>query len=155
MPIMQRMRRVLLAGALAAPLVACHALLAGGPRLEGTVWQVTELHGEPFAAPAGRPFYLRLQADGRFAAYAGCNALGGIYSRDGSTLRVGPFDSLAVICAPPQRALEHAVMMAMEGASSYTLADGVLRLRNPIGTVLIGFRPRGTGDGTPAHAGAG
>jgi heat shock protein HslJ len=60
---------------------------------------------------------------------------------------VGPFDSLAIICAPAQMALEHAVMMAMEGASSYTLAGGVLRLRNPIGTVLIGFRPLGAGGG--------
>lgn len=155
MSIMHRVWRLLLAGALTAPLVACQLIPAGGPSLEGTIWQVTELHGEPFAVPGDRPFFLRLRRDGRFSAYAGCNALGGTYSRDGSTLRVGPFDSLTIICAPPQMVLEHAVMMAMEGASSYTLAGGVLRLRNPIGTVLIGFRPLRAGDGTPAPAGAG
>lgn len=143
MPLTCRIRTTLLSLVLTVPLGACQALGPERPDLVGTLWVVTELHGEPFAAPPGRPFYLRLRSDGRFSAYAGCNDLGGSYSRHGATLRVGPFDSLRIICAPPEMAREHALIMAMEGASSYTLESGVLRLHNLLGTTLAGFRRAG------------
>lgn len=120
----------------------CHSLFAAGPPLLGTVWEVAGLHGEPFAMPPGRPFFLLLRDDGRFSAFAGCNELAGSYQyRGGNVLRVGPFDSIRTFCSSDVMRREKSVVMAMEGASSFVLADGMLSLRNPLGITLVSFRP--------------
>lgn len=133
--------------AVVLPLAACTALFSPlPPPLVGTTWQVVELQGEPFTAPGGEAFTLRLRADGRMQAWAGCNALGGSYQlSEGSgsegRLRVGPFDLLPALCAPDIAVLERKVIHAMEGASRYArLEDGTLALRNPIQITLIRFR---------------
>ncbi|MDQ8036564.1 MAG: META domain-containing protein [Pedobacter sp.] len=128
-------------------LTSC-ALLTPDSGLLDRTWQVVELQGEPFQSPTGQAFTLRLQHDGRMQAYAGCNALTGIYQlkagRGGQgMLRVGPFDLLEGLCAPDVARLERKVIHTMEGASSYQLeADGSLALRNPIQITLIRFRAR-------------
>lgn len=130
------------------PLAACQPFRAPGPGLVGTMWVVTELHGEAFLQPEERPFYLLLRPDGQLRAYAGCNALGGRYQYAGhGVLRVGPFDSISRFCAPEVMRLERSVVMAMEGASSFVLDDGVLSLGNPLGIVLVRFR---AASGAPA-----
>ncbi len=128
-------------------LGACTALFTSpSPALVGTTWQVVELQGEPFTAPPGEAFTLRLDAQGHLQAYAGCNRLSGRYElkagRGGSgRLRVGPFELLEALCAPEIATLERKVIHAMEGGSSYIRPDGqTLSLRNPIGITLIRFR---------------
>lgn len=139
------MRAVLL---LLPLLLSSCAVFAPDSGLLDRTWQVVELQGEPFLAPAGQAFTLTLQHDGRMQAYAGCNALTGIYQlkagRGGQgLLRVGPFDLLDGLCAPEVAHLERKVIHTMEGASSYQLeADGTLALRNPIAITLIRFRAR-------------
>ena len=148
MMILPRGRRVLLLSWLG--LVACQPLVSGGPGLFDTVWGVTELHGEAFTPPPGRPFFLQLHSDGRLSGFAGCNSLGGGYQHGRrGVLRVGPFDSIRTFCAPDVMRREKSVVMAMEGASSYTLEDGVLSLRNPLGIVLVRFRALGPAEMTP------
>lgn len=114
--------------------------------LQGISWQLVELQGEPFTAPEGPAFTLRLLPEGRMQAYAGCNQLTGAYQleegRGGEgLLRLGPFDLLPGLCAPDVARLERKVIHAMEGGSRYVReADGSLALRNPIGITLLRFR---------------
>ena len=114
--------------------------------LVGTTWQVVEFQGEPFTAPDGQVFSLRLERDGRMEVHAGCTPRTGRYQlkagrKETGTLRVGPFDLLESLCAPEITALERKVIHAMEGGSRYVRPDAQeLSLRNPIGITLIRFR---------------
>jgi heat shock protein HslJ len=128
-------------------LGACAGLLSvPAPPLLGTTWQVVEFQGEPFTAPAGQVFTLRLERDGQMKVYAGCAPRTGRYQlkaeRNGSgILRVGPFDLLESLCASEIAVLERKVIHAMEGGSRYMRPNAQeLSLHNPIGITLIRFR---------------
>jgi len=135
-------RTSLAAAAVAAALLAaCSPATEGGdPRiddppapLESTRWRPVELGGRevPRTAP-GDPFLRLDPATGRLAANAGCNHIGGVYTLDGTALRVDSVVSTLMLCADGDvaqwesgllRTLERVRRWAVEG-ERLVLKDG-------------------------------
>jgi len=119
----------LLAGATAA--MAC---AAETPPLEGTAWVLAELPGRTL--PAGAFATLRFDRD-RVTGHDGCNRFTVPYKAEGGTLQVifeGP--STTMDCAPERTEIAHVFVTALEGARSYKIEGGRLRLLAMGGDVL-------------------
>jgi len=77
-----------------------------GPALEGVVWTLATLDGEPAGTGAGgRPVDIEFAADESLAAgFSGCNRYTGTYAREGSSghgspLKFGPVAGTMMACA--------------------------------------------------------
>jgi heat shock protein HslJ len=128
-----------------AVVIASLALLAGAtaamagaaetPPLEGTAWVLAELPGRTL--PAGAVATLRFDRD-RVTGHDGCNRFTVPYKAEGGILQVifeGP-PSTTMDCAPERTELAHVFVTALEGARTYKIEGGRLRLLAMGGDVL-------------------
>lgn len=119
----------------------------GSAALEGTVWQLQTLGGEPASPGAnGKPVDFQLQAEEtRVGGFSGCNRYMGSYTREGesdhgSPLSFGPLAGTMMACADGGE-LEQRYLKSLAGVTAYTLEGDVLSLLSG-GDVVVTFRPR-------------
>jgi putative lipoprotein len=119
----------------------------GGPALEGTVWQLQTLRGEPAAPGAeGKPVDLELLAEtSRVGGFSGCNRYMGSYSKEGATERGSPlsFGPLAGTMMACQQGgeLEQQYLKSLGGVTAFTIEGDVLSLLSG-NDIVATFTPR-------------
>lgn len=82
-------------------LASCTAAApAPAPSLAGQAWEILTIDGQPFEAALGEePTPGRLTFAGySYSAYAGCNAMGGLYAQRGNRLLTYPGPQTAMAC---------------------------------------------------------
>jgi putative lipoprotein len=102
---------------------------AAAPKIEGTVWRLTRLRGQPDQAVASlsRPATLQFDA-GRIQAFGGCNRLVGSYTINGDRVTIGQLAGTMMACAQPVMAVETAFNKALTGTLRIRLAANGLTL---------------------------
>jgi heat shock protein HslJ len=89
-------------------------------------WSLVTLDGQPL--PSDVKVTLQVDADGSLGGHGGCNQYGGPWSVEGEELSIGPLRSTLMACLEPAGAVETAYLGALEGATSWTVVDGELRI---------------------------
>jgi heat shock protein HslJ len=79
--------------------------------------------------------------DGTLSGTGGCNRYTGGYKLDGAQIKIGPLASTMMACLEPAGLMEQegAYLKALEGAVSYRLDKGKLKLLDPAGQVVLVF----------------
>ncbi|MEZ0471815.1 DUF4377 domain-containing protein [Luteimonas salinilitoris] len=101
----------------------------GGDRLEAYHWRLRDAVAadgsriDALFASAERPLQLDF-ADGRLGVSGGCNRIGGSYTREGDTLRVGELMQTLMGCDQPLMAQDAAVNARLQGELQLRLDDG-------------------------------
>lgn len=105
-----------------------------GPALDGTVWILHTLAGEPAGPGAGgKPVDIQFRADDMVAAgFSGCNRYTGSYVREGvaehgAPLRFGPLAGTRMACADGGD-LEQVYLQALARVSAFRLEGDTLTL---------------------------
>jgi putative lipoprotein len=118
-----------------------------GPALEGTVWVLQTLGGEPAPAGAnGKSVDFQLLAEeSRVGGFSGCNRYTGSYEREGasgqgSPLRFGPLAGTMMACEQGGE-LEQRYLKALASVTAFRLDGDVLSLLAG-GDVVATFQPR-------------
>jgi len=125
--------RVLTGCCRAAAAAAVAAAAPAAPSaIEGPLWELTHLRGQPDKAVAALrvPITARF-ASGRLQSFAGCNQMMGGYAIDGDRVR---FDALAgtmMACPPPVMAVENAFKAALSGTLRFRVEGDRLTLGAP------------------------
>ena len=81
--------------------------------------------------------------DGQLAGFGGCNRVFGPYEVDGLSIRIGPLASGRMSCPEPEGVMEQeaAYLAALERATTWTIRDGRLQLRDADGALQVDYRP--------------
>ncbi|MFT4267686.1 MAG: META domain-containing protein [Xenophilus sp.] len=140
-------RSVLKAAALlplAASLGACGSGIALDEPIEGPVWRLAQMDGQPVAPgsdPARNPQLQFERGAGRVSGSGGCNRLAGSYTRSGSRLHLSPLGSTRMACADDGRnQLESRFLQRLQATTSYRLpAPGRMVLLDASGQTLAAF----------------
>jgi putative lipoprotein len=114
------------AALLAAALVAgCGSGIALDEPIEGPVWRLDQLGGEPVAAggdPRRDPQVVFNRSSGRVSGSGGCNQLSGTFERSGSTLKLSQLASTRMACTDPALGnKEQQFFAALQATASYRL----------------------------------
>jgi heat shock protein HslJ len=134
----------LLAAAFAIVLAACGGTQPGGqtggsPSLAGTAWQLSTLLGQP--PIEGSEVTLSFQ-DGEVGGRAGCNSFGGQFSvgNDGS-LNFQNLYNTEMFCMEPEGVMDQelAFLQTLSQASSYSITNDTLELKNAAGETILSF----------------
>ncbi|WP_329039381.1 META domain-containing protein [Streptomyces sp. NBC_00178] len=100
--------------------------------LTGTAWKVSGLHtgGVASSLPEGTKDEARLTfgEDGTVEGNLGCNSFHGKAAVSGSTITFGPLASTRKMCPGGAMELERALLGAMKGETTYTIAHRTLSL---------------------------
>lgn len=104
------------------------------PMLEGQVWTLATLAGEPAALGAGeKPLDIQFDAETmRVAGFSGCNRYMGAYEREGvsehgSPLAFGPLAGTMMACAEGDE-LERQYLQLLDSVTAFRLDEGTLSL---------------------------
>lgn len=97
--------------------------LSENKSLEGTYWMLTELNGQPVAAPAAgeKPSFIYFNAETkRVATSGGCNVMGGSYElMDGARIKFGQMMSTMMAC--PDMTNEEGLKRMTEMVDNYAI----------------------------------
>ncbi|MGJ3702208.1 META domain-containing protein [Variovorax sp. AFSI2.2] len=122
MRFLARLALPVFATALAAALSACGSGISLDEPIEGPVWRLAQLGGEP-VAPGGDAQIQFDRSSGRVSGSGGCNRVSGSFTRSGVTLRIGQLASTRMACADPVRGANEAQFVsALQTTASYRLA---------------------------------
>ena len=121
---------------LTAGLVAgCGSGISLDEAIEGPVWRLEQLGGEPVAPSSDPQRDAQLQFDrrnNRLSGSGGCNRVTGTFERSGSSLKMSQLSSTRMACADPARsnsetqffaALQATTSYRMQGSSRLSLLD--------------------------------
>lgn len=96
--------------------------------ITGIHWKLAEINGKPIkSANSGKDFFIECKADGTFAAFAGCNSMGGKYEIKDSKIRLFQIVSTMMACADMKT--EDAFKKALETADNFVINKELLQLR--------------------------
>lgn len=114
--------------------------------LVGTEWSAIAInngHQAVVSLIIGTQASLTFDAEGRVSGFGGCNRIFGAYEVDGDAIRIGPMASTRMLCAEPEGVGEQeaALLAALEAATSWTIRDGRLQLRDADGALQVDLRP--------------
>lgn len=117
---------VLTATLLAAALAAgCGSGIPLDEPIEGPVWRLDQLGGEPVTAgsdPRRDPQVVFDRSSGRVSGSGGCNQLSGTFERNGSALKLSQLASTRMACADPAIGTkEQQFFAALQATTSYRL----------------------------------
>ena len=81
--------------------------------------------------------------DGQLAGFGGCNRVFGPYEVDGVSIRIGPLASGRMSCPEPEGVMEQeaAYLAALERATTWTIRDGRLQLRDADDALQVDYLP--------------
>jgi heat shock protein HslJ len=109
------------------------------PSLAGTAWQLSTLLGQP--PIEGSEVTLSFQ-DGEVGGRAGCNSFGGQFSvgNDGS-LNFQNLYNTEMFCMEPEGVMDQelAFLQTLSQASSYSITNDTLELKNAAGETILSF----------------
>lgn len=110
----------------AAGITACGSGISLDEPIEGPVWWLTQLNGQPVGAgrePQRDPQVAFDRNSGRVSGSGGCNRLSGSFTRTGSALRIGQLASTKMACADAARGVVEAqFLQVLQAAATYRLA---------------------------------
>ena len=125
------------AAAFALALAACAPMTAEAPGLEGPVWVLTSLGGEPVEARAFLRFDPAVQGGPRVSGEAPCNLFNGAWSgaAEGGALSLGPLIATRRFC--PEMSVEDAFLRALGAAAEATREGDTLTITSPDSAALV------------------
>lgn len=96
----------------------------------GTKWQLVELNGKPVTNKDAKtkPYFIQLNKDNRFAAFAGCNSMMGQYELNQETMRIKFSKVAATLMACQDMEVEQAFAKVIETVDNYSLSGKSLSL---------------------------
>jgi copper homeostasis protein (lipoprotein) len=96
----------------------------------GTKWQLVELNGKPVTNKDAKtkPYFIQLNKDNRFAAFAGCNSMMGQYELNQETMRIKFSKVAATLMACQDMEVEQAFAKVIETVDNYSLSGNSLSL---------------------------
>jgi len=115
-----------MAALLAAALTAgCASGISLDEPIEGPVWRLDQLGGEPVAAAGDPQRDPQVQFDrrnGRVSGSGGCNRVSGTFERSGSALKLSQLASTRMACTDPALSAKEAQFFAaLQATTSYRL----------------------------------
>ncbi len=118
-------------------LTACARTGAPQADLNGTVWTLTSLNGQPVLDGTQPTLAF---ADGQASGNASCNSFGGDYTLSGDELTFGALMSTLMACFPEEvMDQEQAYLSALASTASYQVDGNTLILLDADGNVLAEF----------------
>ena len=121
-------------------LTACNPidnLFAEKVSLEGPVWQLTRLDGNP--PVPGTTVTVEFDPDGTLGGSAGCNSYSGTYKINGQKISIGPLMSTQMACLQPVMDQELEYLAVLQVADTFEIKGNVLSLLNSAGTTLATY----------------
>ena len=111
--------------------------------LENNYWKLTRLGNEPVPSFDGQrePHLVLHSEEGRAAGTGGCNQMSGGYEIDGTSITFGLMASTMMAC-PEGEEVDHALMAALENATSFRLTAHHLDLLDDEGSTVARFEAR-------------
>lgn len=96
----------------------------------GTKWQLVELNGKPVTNKDAKikPYFLQLNKDNRFAAFAGCNSMMGQYELNQETMKIKFSKVAATLMACQDMEIEQDFAKVIETVDNYSLSGNSLSL---------------------------
>lgn len=96
----------------------------------GTKWQLVELNGKPVVNKDAKikPYFLQLNKDNRFTAFAGCNSMMGQYELNQETMRIKFSKVAATLMACQDMEVEQAFAKVIETVDNYSVSGNSLSL---------------------------
>ncbi|MBD3582627.1 META domain-containing protein [Flavobacterium selenitireducens] len=104
--------------------------------ITGIHWRLSEINGRTFRASDKKEYFIQLNQDGSFGAFAGCNRMGGKYELNGSKVRM--FNIISTMMACPEMKIEEEFKKALETCDNYVANEKVLQFRKG-GANLVKF----------------
>lgn len=89
------------------------------------------------AVPDGISATVSFHPDGTVEGFGGCNGFGGGYSVDGDSIAIGPLMGTMMACEEPTNTFEAQLMAALQNATTWTVTNGVLDLRDDSGAQQV------------------
>ncbi|MDM0075036.1 META domain-containing protein [Variovorax sp. J2P1-59] len=105
-------------------LAGCGSGISLDEAIEGPVWRLEQLGGEPVApSDPQRDAQLRFdRGNGRLSGSGGCNRVSGTFERSGSSLKMSQLASTRMACADPARSVsETQFFAALQATTSYRM----------------------------------
>ncbi len=134
-----RVSWVLAAVSASVGLAGCGAL--AGDNIRGKTWRVEMVAGAGTIDTGQTSF--EISDAGRLATTIGCNRIGGPAKIDGANITLGPLMATRMACAPALMDQEARYTAALEAARSYVIENGMLKLKNEAGDVVVTFAGAG------------
>jgi heat shock protein HslJ/uncharacterized lipoprotein NlpE involved in copper resistance len=96
----------------------------------GTKWQLIEMNGKPVINQddKSKPFFIQLNKDSRFTAFAGCNSMMGQYELNQTTMQIKFSKVAATLMACQDMKVEQAFTQVIETVDNYSLSGKSLSL---------------------------
>jgi heat shock protein HslJ len=119
---------------------------AVAPAFIGTAWVADGINngrGGVASIVDGTVVTATFRDDGRVTGSGGCNRYFGPFERAGEAIRIGPLAGTRMACPEPPGTAEQetAFLAAMERATTWSIRDDRLELRDAGGALQVGFRP--------------
>jgi heat shock protein HslJ len=115
-----------------------------GEDLEGTVWRMNA-----YRDSTGKRIETRAEVQttaeymgGLLSGRGGCNSYTGSYEVDRDQIDFGPVASTMMACPPEVMEQESGYLNALSNASSFTVEEGVLILRDSVGEMVIEYKAK-------------
>ena len=123
---------------------ACPPPVSRGAALQGTEWRVVEMDGAPprFDNWRDRP-RLKLEEDGKYSAWTGCNTISGSYQLDAEGVRLLPAATTLKACDQAQSGVERAFLQALAAVRQARIAGTTLDLTDDAGKRRLRLDARG------------
>jgi heat shock protein HslJ len=117
---------------------------AVAPPLVGTEWVAIGINngrGGVVSALEGARVTANFDDEGRVAGSGGCNRFMATFEVDGDTIRIGPVAGTRMMCVEPEGVSEQeaSYVAALERASTWTIREGRLQLRDADGALQVDF----------------
>ena len=103
-------------------------------KISGIHWKLSEIQGSAPKQSNGQDYFVQLNEDGTFGAFAGCNRMGGKYELSSGKIRM--FGIISTMMACPEMRIEDEFKKALEIADNYVANQKVLQLRRGETTLL-------------------
>lgn len=95
--------------------------------ITGIHWKLSEINGRAFSQSSDKDYFIELNKDGSFGAFAGCNRMGGKYELKDSKVKM--FNVISTMMACPDMKIEDEFKKALEISDNYVANEKVLQLR--------------------------
>jgi heat shock protein HslJ len=103
--------------------------------LQDTNWTLTRLENQTVTTP--KPVQLRLNAEGRFSGFGGCNRIMGAYQLTDNRLEFSQVASTQMACIGDAMATEDAFLKTLAQVANWKIQGQTLYLHDATGKVLL------------------
>jgi heat shock protein HslJ len=118
---------------------------AAPPRLEGVRWEVTGYNNgrQAVVGPkTGTRLTVKFQG-GKVSGSSGCNRFRGVFTAEGSALKIGPLATTRKACEDAVITQEREFLSALESATTWDVVRGMLDVHRADGERVLTANPAG------------